>query len=229
MGCDVPRRRCPAACCKCFNSRTHMGCDKLFAIFPNKPVRFQFTHPYGVRHVKEIRADMETQVSIHAPIWGATASPALIGKIRSFQFTHPYGVRPGSTIGSTSVFLFQFTHPYGVRPIYSTADNHCFCVSIHAPIWGATHNSNRLLTCVLSFNSRTHMGCDAQLFNRYVVVHAVSIHAPIWGATAPRYNHALLDYVSIHAPIWGATYSLLIGVITLHCFNSRTHMGCDLT
>ena len=103
------------------------------------PFRFQFTHPYGVRHVKEIRADMETQVSIHAPIWGATPYGLAPGdEFSAFQFTHPYGVRP--KYGDPGKLLekeFQFTHPYGVRhgvniPLF------CYSVSIHAPIWGAT-------------------------------------------------------------------------------------------
>ena len=125
------RRHGPGA--RSFNSRTHMGCDPIRSAIRSLtfvsihapiwgatsrtpvrvvPFRFQFTHPYGVRHVKEIRADMETQVSIHAPIWGAT----------------PYGLAPGDEFSA-----FQFTHPYGVRPTIT------FTLSVHYRFNSRTH------------------------------------------------------------------------------------------
>ena len=79
---------------------------------------------------------------------------------------------------------------------------------------------------MLSFNSRTHMGCDCNTHSRSTGRH-VSIHAPIWGATEIRRSgQTARERVSIHAPIWGATWRKYT-VILLFCFNSRTHMGCD--
>ena len=55
--------------------------------------QFQFTHPGGVRHVRELT----------------------LGTLTTFQFTHPGGVRP--VVGTVRFFerWFQFTHPGGVR------------------------------------------------------------------------------------------------------------------
>ena len=79
-----------------FNPRTHMGCDVLFhnrflslfmfqSTHPHgvRPYRslmgedydwFQSTHPHGVRPGEASRELQRSQVSIHAPTWGATTS-----------------------------------------------------------------------------------------------------------------------------------------------------------
>ena len=56
-------------------------------------VKFQFTHPGGVRHA--IAKELARQAK--------------------FQFTHPGGVRLDRTIADTIESMFQFTHPGGVR------------------------------------------------------------------------------------------------------------------
>ena len=93
------------------------------------------------------------------------------------------------------------------------------CVSIHAPVWGATHRSPMMLRAgsfqsthpcgvrqandyqpkkQLCFNPRTRVGCDPQI---RVVRRAaqVSIHAPVWGATFyyPK-PHYLTRFQSTH-------------------------------
>ena len=60
---------------------------------------------------------------------------------------------------------------------------------------------------MLSFNSRTHMGCDCNTHSRSTGRH-VSIHAPIWGATSAGDSERMITIVSIHAPIWGATLAV---------------------
>ena len=102
----------------------------------------------------------------------------------------------------------------------------------------------------MSFNPRTHMGCDEmkryELYCRYVSIHAptwgatfpltcsflwslVSIHAPTWGATLCYPVSELNTTVSIHAPTWGATSLTEQLTNVILCFNPRTHMGCDYT
>ena len=58
-------------------------------------VRFQFTHPGGVRR---------------CCLWISS------NKVTTFQFTHPGGVRPNTSSRRTAPAVFQFTHPGGVRP-----------------------------------------------------------------------------------------------------------------
>ena len=80
----------------CFNPRTRMGCDRKIVIFRSKCLMFQSTHPHGVRHGYSVACRNPTsfnprtrmgcdrthcstpaqrRVSIHAPAWGATATP----------------------------------------------------------------------------------------------------------------------------------------------------------
>ncbi len=167
---------------KCFNPRTHTGCDTDFTPNLVSCITFQSTHPHGVRLVFWLRGGTATYsfnprthtgcdlinrpvkliilVSIHAPTRGATLSPSsTVPLALPFQSTHPHGVRQRSILFS--------------RQLRG--------VSIHAPTRGATrhksfpstpfefqsthpHGVRRLhrhspLHC-LRFNPRTHTGCD---------------------------------------------------------------------
>ena len=138
-----------------FNPRTHTGCDDASQYAFQKRVKFQSTHPHGVRLSKIIRLSVSN--------W--------------FQSTHPHGVRlspcyplcsceprfnPRTHTGCDSddlaqlanTELFQSTHPHGVRLelqdiIYISA------VSIHAPTRGATPLSMECYTVRIQFQS-TH-------------------------------------------------------------------------
>ena len=105
---------------KCFNSRTHAGCDDI--------------SPTAVY--------LEIKVSIHAPTRGATTL-YLYGRssFSRFQFTHPRGVRRFSRTKLSVTLSFQFTHPRGVRPDLMQAAADHFGVSIHAPTRGATNRT----------------------------------------------------------------------------------------
>ena len=77
-------------------------------------------------------------------------------------------------------------------------------VSIHAPAWGATHDT-KSPHLTDWFQSTLPHGERPQNVITIYKAHPVSIHAPAWGATM-RMMWALRSYyVSIHAPAWGAT------------------------
>ena len=178
--------------------------------------QFQSTHPRRVRRcktrwtwdshgfnprthagcdvtIKHIRA---SNVSIHAPTQGATVSMAPSRWLYiAFQSTHPRRVRRD-----------------GGDRYYDSSD-----VSIHAPTQGATNNFSGHLASSLSFNPRTHAGCDfVRLEHRAARV--VSIHAPTQGATLGLVGRKLGQDVSIHAPTQGATPNLAAGVrlVSIH-------------
>ena len=75
------------------------------------------------------------------------------------------------------------------------------------------------MLCVISFNPRTHTGCDG--FDA-ACQHGkvVSIHAPTQGATGHTAGHARGEIVSIHAPTQGATEAvgrhLVGGDVSIH-------------
>ncbi len=114
---------------------------------PGGSVKFQSTHPQGVRLGYLCERQSFQQVSIHAPAGGATivagvASTALL----RFQSTHPQGVRRYNKLSNNHLDQFQSTHPQGVRQ--TIAD-----------------------TCqppVCCFNPRTRRGCDVTGFSGYI-------------------------------------------------------------
>ena len=57
---------------KCFNPRTHTGCDICYGDTVPDGCKFQSTHPHGVRQCVILLFRGQTAVSIHAPTRGAT-------------------------------------------------------------------------------------------------------------------------------------------------------------
>ena len=82
---------------KCFNPRTHTGCDLLGKVLTTRLYSFQTTHPHGVRlSLYQIKKVLE-----------------------EFQSTHPHGVRQSEALTPHACHRFQSTHPHGVRPYMS--------------------------------------------------------------------------------------------------------------
>ena len=101
---------------KCFNPRTHTGCDLLGKVLTTRLYSFQSTHPHGVR------------LSLYQ----------LKKVLEEFQSTHPHGVRQSQALTPHAWHRFQSTHPHGVRPYMSGSRRWPSEVSIHAPTRGAT-------------------------------------------------------------------------------------------
>ena len=200
--------RRPTACNACttakyFNPRTPVGCDD----------RGRNHHP-------------NSQISIHAPQWGATdryadcytglqfqsTHPSGVRRPvapkpprpRLFQSTHPSGVRPPDWDKPAYTALFQSTHPSGVRRQSPPSGNQEPEISIHAPQWGAT--TPYLLDKFIQQFQSTHPSGVRRLM-------AITIRGPI--------------LISIHAPQWGATVPGLFRGALRPDFNPRTPVGCD--
>ena len=76
-------------------------------------------------------------------------------------------------------------------------------VSIHAPVWGATKEGDRV--CRQGWFQSTHpCGVRRGVKDQAKDIN-VSIHAPVWGATKGDGLVNVYRDVSIHAPVWGAT------------------------
>ncbi len=82
---------------KCFNPRTHTGCDLLGKVLTTRLYSFQSTHPHGVR------------LSLYQ----------LKKVLEECQSTHPHGVRQSQALTPHAWHRFQSTHPHGVRPYMS--------------------------------------------------------------------------------------------------------------
>ena len=75
----------PANACTCyFNPRTRVGCDRIF------------TDMMGYK-----------QISIHAPVWGATEATLEALDDELFQSTHPCGVRQTTIVTDGSMINFN--------------------------------------------------------------------------------------------------------------------------
>ena len=78
----------------CFNPRTRTGCDQLREVESELiSLKFQPTHPHGVRQMVPLRVQSGSSVSTHAPARGATLSLFVVCRGKLFQPTHPHGVR----------------------------------------------------------------------------------------------------------------------------------------
>ena len=145
-----------------------------------------------------------------------------------------------SSLRSAIALQFQSTHPRGVRPQVAYKIFQAIEVSIHAPTRGATladlhrhslyrfqsthprgvrHSIINSFLRLLSFNPRTHEGCDEHNRKNWHK-HHVSIHAPTRGATITFFCDWSYKVVSIHAPTMGATITFFCDgsykVVSIH-------------
>ena len=228
-------------------------------------MKFQSTHPCGVRPISLARK-IQVCVSIHAPVWGATLCCLWSKRFGCFNPRTRVGCDL-QKVDTNWLAMFQSTHPCGVRRLARSLlyhqisfnprtrvgcdpeeDGSCgeCCVSIHAPVWGATILNFWTRTATM-FQS-THPCGVRHLEHSPIYTGEVSIHAPVWGAT--RYGDSfprifgfnprtrvgcdrrcrtgtIIDFVSIHAPVWGATLPVCRFQSPKCCFNPRTRVGCD--
>ena len=187
-----------------FNPRTHSGCDTAAISIDGNVVEFQSTHPLGVRQdadgnktlfpkfqsthplgvrpVNDGRIVFDSRVSLHAPTRGATYYIFLFMLVRNVSIHAPTRGATSEKQTEIQFGMFQSTHPLGVRL-----------------------ETMLELSSSLSFNPRTHSGCDIKAI-RPMSVSDVSIHAPTRGAT---------NRLDVNNQIWNS-------------FNPRTHSGCDV-
>ena len=114
---------------KGFNPRSRVGSD-FKRSYINLILLFQSTLPRGERLIGTSSLFADSQVSIHAPAWGATIPPSFIGCASLFQSTLPRGERhclifigndidgfnPRSRVGSDDFIVSAVFQKYGFNP-----------------------------------------------------------------------------------------------------------------
>ena len=122
------------------------------------------------------------QVSIHAPVWGATA-------VWETRFHNP---------------LFQSTLPCGERHHHVRDRRERFRVSIHAPVWGATPDYPQE---IVSAGFQSTLPCGERRGAAAVLSGAYKFQStlPCGERRTARKIPRNFFRVSIHAPVWGAT------------------------
>ncbi len=162
-GVRPPSGDCGRSATADFNPRTPVGCDSYRHHHNKRFHPFQSTHPSGVRpyalRLRFVSRDFNPRtpvgcdpmsgcrfgrlrISIHAPQWGATATPS--PSLSSFVISI-HAPQWGATV------------PYGC--VFGVV-----VISIHAPQWGATRAALEPWARVANFNPRTPVGCDCPAF-----------------------------------------------------------------
>ena len=171
----------------------------------DREVRFQSTHPHGVRRIYSIPGRRDIRVSIHAPTRGATLSYNWIG-------TRPQVSIHAPTRGATVLYVLHRT---------------IMRVSIHAPTRGATTLPASCQNRISCFNPRTHTGCDTDISFTSLIVKCFNPRTHT-GCDYLRPSEIYIgSNVSIHAPTRGATKARCSRDLDHDGFNPRTHTGCD--
>ncbi len=131
-----------------------------YVIIPYR-VRFQSTHPRGVRRCEGQHCRVATEVSIHAPAGGAT------GVSCQHFFTNNVSIHAPAGGATCRICLgFRFLQRFNPRPRGGCDIKISLCK----------------VFCVC-FNPRTRGGCDKSIRSDCAIGIIVSIHAPAGGAT----------------------------------------------
>ena len=183
-GCDSASTTNPVLVRR-FNPRTPAGCDPFSVSRLARVGRFQSTHPCGVRpdrvRVEDVPSDVSIHaplrgatgaagrmvfdfddVSIHAPLRGATAAPAgQLQGVAGFQSTHPCGVRLLIVVNSFGwYFRFNPRTPAGCDPAPLPPRRAFRSFQSTHPCGVRPKRQHLLFGRQLSFNPRTPAGCD---------------------------------------------------------------------
>ena len=170
----------------------------------------------GATSCQQRALTLEPVVSIHAPLRGATwRSPRQPASGTCFNPRAPAGrdagrwerdsqcpsFNPRAPAGRDLILelsqptysVFQSTRPCGARPLPACVYNGYECVSIHAPLRGATTCPSRTLGDPRCFNPRAPAGRDPVTASKGVLHATVSIHAPLRGATSASRKARILS------------------------------------
>ncbi len=127
-------------------------------------VKFQSTHPRGVRRAFAMSSNTPIGVLIHAPAGGATCPYVYhVCSTRWFQSTHPRGVRLASSFAVLEADAVSIHAPAGGATSPSVRQTQALQVSIHAPAGGATIGLRKLRMSRLRFQSTHPRGVRRQI------------------------------------------------------------------
>ncbi len=212
---------------------------------------FQSMRPCRARPAIAVGFENHQDVSIHAPVQGATGGTSKRDQLRRVSIHAP--VQGATCFVNVQIDIwvqFQSTRPCRARRVYVPVVVCIHFVSIHAPVQGATQLQPQARAPTASFNPRARAGrdqhsastrqlrrgfqstrpCRARLGVRAMSAgwSSVSIHAPVQGATTQKMRPNSPKSVSIHAPVQGATNIVPLHVNCAQGFNPRARAGRDL-
>ena len=187
-----------------FNPRTHTGCDLSVPRLGSVQKRFNPRTHTGCDSSRWVYyvGSQSFNPRTHT---GCDASRSRAGRRLPVSIHAPTRGATWRSEISIKADGFQSTHPHGVR---------------HYAKYTKRHN--------LSFNPRTHTGCDTGDFREPKRMYWFQSTHP-HGVRLSRQSKAVFrSRVSIHAPTRGATFKPSGANAGRLRFNPRTHTGCDL-
>ena len=168
-----------------FNPRARVGRDLPLSADVVRVNWFQSTRPCGARQRSLDLRFGGRQVSIHAPVWGATRMRGVDDDGLKVSIHAPVW-------GATSLRVLGRRRPGRFNPRARVGRDQALpepltriTVSIHAPVWGATANL-RWVVVDTEFQSTRPCGARLEMARKGYAIFKVSIHAPVWGATISR-------------------------------------------
>ena len=204
-----------------FNPRTRVGCDPAYWSAGGAYQSFNPRTRVGCDDACCFITLTYTDVSIHAPAWGATKVPS--GPREGIAGFNPR-TRVGCDVrhdGTSSQKQVSIHAPaWGATPAHQRRPA-CHQVSIHAPAWGATRRPKKWKPscrfqsthprgvrhpqphhpghCQPGFNPRTRVGCDRRtLLSRTCT--------PVFQSTHPRGVRPALDVTLDNAGAFQSTH-----------------------
>ena len=188
-----------------FNPRTPVGCDGMAWELCPAVLRFQSTHPSGVRR-----------------FIGCTT----IMSRCNFNPRTPVGCDVSADTGTPVSMNFNPRTPVGCDIVGDDVVPDAL-ISIHAPQWGATCPSSSLLVLVIVFQSTHPSGVRRAPITKVRQARYFNPRTPVGCDRRPAIAGNPQRPISIHAPQWGATRTGTTITNGFTHFNPRTPVGCD--
>ena len=148
-----------------------------------------------------------SNVSIHAPTWGATSRGSVDLQSIQFQSTRPRGARPVHLLGRAALIVSIHAPTWGATPFFSIV-SHMVRFQSTRPR-GARLSVDLFRGVKKCFNPRAHVGRD----DRYQYYHRSQCSFNPRAHVGRDFKQLLIcspTRVSIHAPTWGATQCSLL-------------------
>ena len=138
-----------------------MGSDFLLGIGLGRVIEISIHAPMWGATLTALLCEATIPISIHAPMWGATCRqlPSCLA-LGYFNPRSHVGSDPLSRKCARVRSEFQSTLPCGERRPRSDSTRSLLFISIHAPMWGATSFISPPIRKQYNFNPRSHVGSD---------------------------------------------------------------------
>ena len=151
-----------------------------------------------------LRGCRRRNISIHAPVWGATGAPT-----RSARFTCGF---------QSTLPMWGATHRHDVRAVRGE-------ISIHAPRVGSDTWLLLLTSTSSNFNPRSPCGERRMTSFPRASLRSFQSTLPVWGATSTAIITGTRAQISIHAPRVGSDQQSGLSLVSRIYFNPRSPCG----